>query len=157
MGTKKTIKQPYVRASELTWARIRQDYSAGVPVDMLGQHYGPSRTEIYRHIREEGWTRIERPTPPRLRPDGDDPEAPAPPAPPAPPGTLENAVARTVAAAVAAVHADRPGEAATLASLAERLLRLKERTEAEAPPAGFTPARDIVSVLAERFGVEPVL
>lgn len=129
-----------------------------MPVKLLEEHYGPSRTEIYRRARAGGWTRTERPIPAALSVEiGEAVVKPETLAPAAPPGTLEDAVARTVAAAVAAVHADRPGEAATLAALAERLLRLKERTEAEAPAAGFTPARDIVSVLAERFGVEPVL
>lgn len=167
-----TKRRKHFRAGDRVWGLIRADYERGFAVDLLAKHYGPHQSTIYRRAKLEGWVRPETRQPDRLDPalapsrlapppaeaaaETGPPDAAAEaPTPPPPPATLGEAIARTIEAAVAATLEDRPAHATALAALAERLIRLQARTEADdGPDAGFTPARDIIAVLAERLGVE---
>jgi hypothetical protein len=143
MGEK--TKRTYVRGSAQLWNRIREDYEAGASVDALNVHYGPSRTEIYRHIREEGWRRRPRPLPEPLA--GGEPVQPAQVE-----ASLDEAVERVIGDAVAAVLTCRTREAGELAALAERLMRLKARATPEPVVEPWRPARDVMALIEERFG-----
>lgn len=80
--------------SEETWEQIRQDYEAGISTNALSKKYGPARPSIDYRARTQGWSR--------------DP-------------LLQEAVARTAAAAAKAKGNDRPVKRAGLLFSADPL------------------------------------